>query len=167
MYKEYALFVAKHDRLTTSFLFLFNRYCGNGHKHELSNDKLTRLVFSVYRQVTTSNYSPCRSMNCQILSTVHIPHPLPRPLRVRIQIPPAVSSKFFTCPYLSTSVLNCLPLKKLFIPFHPIVTWLGLRGPSTLLAPYRLLLYYLFPIIFLFLPSLNQKTEEATPSTDL
>jgi hypothetical protein len=61
------------------------------------------------------------------------------PLRVGKQIPQAVSPKLFTCPYLSTSVLSYLPLKKLFIPFYPIVIWLALRGPSTLRAPYRLL----------------------------
>ncbi len=37
--------------------------------------------------------------------------------------------------------------KKLFIPFHPIVSWLGFRGP-TMRAPYRLYLIcsQLFPI---------------------
>jgi hypothetical protein len=39
----------------------------------------------------------------------------------------------FTCTQLSI-------FKKLFLPFHPIVIRLGLRGPSTLRAPYRLLL---------------------------
>jgi hypothetical protein len=39
--------------------------------------------------------------------------------------------------------------KKLFIPFHPIVIRLGLRGPSTLRAPYRLLFHLFFTYIFL------------------
>ena len=75
---------------------------------------------------------------CPVLSIpVQIPPPSPEPMRVGIQIPPA--DPLSTCPYLSASVLN-IYLKKLFIP-PPTVTWLGLRGPSTLRALYS---YFLF-----------------------
>ncbi len=53
-------------------------------------------------------------------------------------------------------------LKKLFIP-PPNVTWLGLRGPSTLRAPYRL--FSILSIILYFLPS--ALCEEQTSTRDL
>jgi hypothetical protein len=53
--------------------------------------------------------------------------------------------------------------KKLFIPFHPIVIRQGLRGPSTLRAPYRLLFNLFFTYIF---PNLLSEHEEDENSSN-
>jgi hypothetical protein len=66
-----------------------------------------------------------------------------------------------------TSVLSYLSSKSSFLPFHPIVIWLGLRGPSTLRAPYRLLLNLLCTLFYVLLNSQSDDEEKKIPQTYL
>ena len=87
------------------------------------------------------------TMVCLSCPLVSIPHPLPRPKRVGIQIPPASYSP------APPSLLPTLPTN----PLHliPSVTWLGyLEGPVLWLALYLLII---LPCLTLSPPYQNKK----------
>ena len=81
---------------------------------------------------------------------LHPSYPYLKPKRVGIQIPLAIPSKLFTCPFLSANWTQLLYLsgKALFTISSHCLQARSFRGPSTLCAPYRLLSNYHAPYSF-------------------
>ena len=72
-----------------------------------------------------------------------------KPKRVGIQIPQAIPSKLFTCPFLPIICTQLSIFKELFLSFHPICHQARLLGGPVLCVPP--IVYYLFAMHLIFI----------------